>query len=74
MEKERTWHVYFINCDCGGHFEARLRVVAETKFMRCQLCKKQIGPLQEREYGSVRALSESEAIVKAKNIKKEKIL
>ena len=54
MEKERTWHVYFINCDCGGHFEARRRVVAETN-------------------GSVRALSESEAIVKAKNIKKKDI-
>jgi hypothetical protein len=74
MEKEYTWHVYFINCDCSGHFEARRRVVAETKFMRCQLCKKRIGLMQEREYGSVRALSESEAIKKAKNIKKENII
>jgi hypothetical protein len=67
MEKEYTWHVYFINCDCAGHFEARLRIVPDTKYMRCQLCRKQVGPMQERDYGVVKAMSEAEAIKKAKD-------
>lgn len=67
MEKEHTWHVYFINCDCSGHYEARSRTVPDTKHMRCQLCKRPIGDMQERDYGVVKAISEAEAIKKAKD-------
>ena len=59
------WHVYFINCDCSGHYEARKRVVRETQFMRCQLCGKQICA-GEHYIGKVEADSDSQAIKKAR--------
>ena len=58
------WHVYFINCDCAGHYEARRREVPGTQFMRCQLCGKQI--YDERDCGIVYADSDREAIRKVR--------
>jgi hypothetical protein len=63
------WHVFYINCDCASFYDARSRMPASNRYMRCLLCKKQLGDMEVQFKGTFEAESDREAIRIAKMTK-----
>jgi hypothetical protein len=69
----RKWHVFFINCDCASYHDVRKKMPSLNQYMRCKYCKKQLGDMQVYFKATIEAISDTEAIEKAKAMKNEDI-
>ena len=60
--RERTWHVYKINCDCASYTTTRRRMASSGQLIRCDYCHKQLGDMEVNFWGTYKVKTPSEAI------------
>jgi len=63
----KTFHLFSINCSCASYKTVRNRRLHSGKFMRCDLCNKQLGDFDILYLGFTTAKMEHEAWEKYKN-------